>query len=214
VEPIDIVRAGYDALGPRFGAWVEHNPSAVRARFLGEVLAPVPSGTDVLELGCGPGTAAPALSQGRRYTGVDLSEAQLGIARRHAPGITFVRGDLISISFDDASFDAVVAFYVFNHVPRAAHVPTFSRVHRWLRPGGRLMLSLGAGATDDEVQQDWLGVPMFFAGFDRATNERHLADAGFELELSEERTEIEEGEGEVTFHWVIARKPERNGFSP
>jgi hypothetical protein len=30
----------------------------------------------------------------------------------------------------------------------------------------------------------------------------------FELELSETRSQIEEGEGEATFHWVIARKPQ------
>ena len=69
------------------------------------------------------------------------------------------------------------------------------------------MLSLGAGDTEDEVQEDWLGVPMFFAGFEPEANERALLDAGFELELSETRSEFELGQGEVTFHWVIARKP-------
>jgi hypothetical protein len=34
-----------------------------------------------------------------------------------------------------------------------------------------------------------------------------LLDAGFELELSETRTQLEEGEGEATFHWVIAKRP-------
>ena len=83
----------------------------------------------------------------------------------------------------------------------------FARVFSWLRPGGRFMLSLGASDTEDEVQEDWLGVPMFFAGFEPDANERALRDAGFELELSETRSEFEEGEGEATFHWVIAKKP-------
>ena len=48
---------------------------------------------------------------------------------------------------------------------------------------------------------------MFFASFEPDVNERSLLAAGFELELSETRTEVEEGEGEATFHWVIARKP-------
>jgi len=208
VEPIDIVRNGYDALGDRFEAWAERNPSAVRDRFMDEVLARIPVGADVLELGCGPGTAAAMLSEGRRYTGVDLSKAQLEIARRRVPEAGFVRGDLTAMTVEARSLDAVVAFYVFNHVPRAAQGPAFARAHGWLRPGGRLMLSLGAGDTHDQVQPDWLGVPMFFASFDPETNERHLEEAGFELELSEERSEVEEGEGRVTFHWVIARKPE------
>ena len=95
----------------------------------------------------------------------------------------------------------------FNHVPRAELAPTFARVFRWLRPGGRFMLSLGAGDTDDEIQEDFLGVPMFFASFDSPTNERLLREAGFEVELSETKTQIEEGQGEATFHWVIAQKP-------
>jgi cyclopropane fatty-acyl-phospholipid synthase-like methyltransferase len=111
--------------------------------------------------------------------------------------------------FPAGSFDGVVAFYVFNHVPRVEQAPAFARVFAWLRPGGRFMLSLGVGDTDDEVQGDWLGVPMFFASFDRETNEALLRGAGFELELSETKTELEEGEGEATFHWVVARKPER-----
>ena len=82
----------------------------------------------------------------------------------------------------------------------------FARVWSWLRPGGRFMLSLGASDTLDEIQEDWLGVPMFFAGFEPDANERSLLGAGFELELSETRTEIEPDGQEVTFHWVIARK--------
>ena len=83
----------------------------------------------------------------------------------------------------------------------------FTRVSSWLRPGGRFMLSLGASDTEDEVEEDWLGVPMFFAGFEPDENERALLDGGSELELSETRSEIEAGGQEVTFHWVIARKP-------
>ena len=129
------------------------------------------------------------------------------MARKRFPDLTFLRDDLTTISFPDEAFDAVVAFWVFNHVPRAEQAPAFARIFQWLRRGGRLMLSLGAGDTDDEVQDDWLGVPMFFAGFEPDANQRSLLDAGFELELSETRSQIEEGEGEATFHWVIARKP-------
>jgi hypothetical protein len=69
------------------------------------------------------------------------------------------------------------------------------------------MLSLGASDTEDEVEEDWLGVPMFFAGFEPDANERALLHAGFELEISETRNQFEDGEGEATFHWVIARRP-------
>ena len=62
-------------------------------------------------------------------------------------------------------------------------------------------------APNGDVEEMWLGsVDMFFAGMTRAENERHLLEAGFALDVSQEVTEMEEGEGEATFHWIIATK--------
>ena len=85
---------------------------------------------------------------------------------------------------------------------------TFERILGWLRPGGRLMLTLNTTEADDRVE-DWLDVPMFFAGTTPETNERLLRETGFRLELSEIREEIEARYGLARFHWVIARKPDR-----
>lgn len=201
-----MIEQGYDRLGSRYFEWTTSQGPGVREWFLDEVLQRLPGEAVVLELGCGPGTVSAALADGRHYTGVDLSAGQLMLARERLPDADFIQGDFTNIELPSGAFDAVVAFFVFNHLPRAEHAPMFERVRSWLRPGGRFMLSLGASDTDDEVEQDWLGVPMFFAGFEPDANERSLLDAGFELELSETRSEIESGGQEVTFHWVIARK--------
>jgi SAM-dependent methyltransferase len=206
VDPKRIVRDGYDRMYRRFDGWSSGSDDA-RGWFRQQVLDRLPAGAAVLELGCGAGTDAGVLADGRSYVGVDLSSGQLSLARERLPALTFVLGDLAHLSFPDGTFDAVVAFYVFNHVPRAEQGPAFERIFRWLRPGGWLMASLGSGDSDDEIQEDWLGVPMFFASFDPGTNERHLREAGFELDLSETRSQIEEQEGEATFQWVIARRP-------
>ena len=207
MNPKRMIEDGYDRLGPRYFAWTSSQGPGVREWFLDEVLQRLPADAAVLELGCGPGTVSPALADGLRYTGVDLSAGQLALARERLPDATFIQADFTTIELPAEAFDAVVAFFVFNHLPRAEHAPMFARVYSWLRPGGRHMLSLGAGDTDDEIEEDWLGVPMFFAGFEPDANEQALLDAGFELELSETRSEIEAGGQEATFHWVIARKP-------
>jgi SAM-dependent methyltransferase len=207
MDPKRIVEDGYDRIARRYADWASGGDE-VREWFLDEVLQRLPADAAILELGCGSGTAAASLADARSYTGVDLSAEQLAMARERFPDLTFLRGDLTVISFSNGAFDAVAAFWVFNHIPRAEQGPTFERIFRWLRPGGWLMLNLGAEDTDDEVQEDFLGVPMFFAGFEPNANERALQAAGFELELSETRRQVEEGEGEATFHWVIARKPE------
>jgi len=209
MDPKRMIEEGYDRLGSRYIEWTTSQGPGVREWFLDEVLQRLPADASVLELGCGPGTVSPALADGRRYTGVDLSAGQLALARERLPDATFIQADFMTIELPAEAFDAVVAFFVFNHLPRAEHAPMFARVRSWLRPGGRFMLSLGASDTDDEIEEDWLGVPMFFAGFEPDANEQALLEAGFELELSETRSEIEGGGQEVTFHWVIARRPGR-----
>ena len=211
VDPKRIVAEGYDRMGSEFFAWNSERPPEVRRWFLGEVLARLPAGTTVLELGCGPGTDATELSAERRYVGVDLSCAQLTIAQQRVPVATFLLGDFTSMAFRPASFDGVVAFYVFMHVPQEELGPTFERIFRWLRPGGRLMLSLSTIEAEDRVEE-WLDAPMFFARFTPQLSERLLREAGFHLEMSEVREEgVDDGYGPVDFHWVIARKPDASG---
>jgi cyclopropane fatty-acyl-phospholipid synthase-like methyltransferase len=202
-----IIAAGYDRLGPAFSAWQNQNPPEVTSWFLREVLTRLSEGTRVLELGCGPGTAAAELLAGRRYVGVDLSAVQLAIARERVPSARLVRADFTTMIFRPASFDGVVAFYAFNHVPQEELAPTFAQVFAWLRPGGNLMLSLGANDTEDAIEEDWLGVPMFFAGFKPETNDGLLREVGFRVELSKVREAVT-GDGVVErFHWVIAKRP-------
>jgi len=139
VGPKRIVADGYDRMGAEFSTWNTERPRDVGRWFVGEVLSRVPPGATVLELGCGPGTDATELSNGRRYVGVDLSHVQLGIARRRVPRATFVLGDLTSMEFRPTSFDGVVAIYVFMHVPEQDLKPTVERIFTWLRPGGWLI---------------------------------------------------------------------------
>jgi cyclopropane fatty-acyl-phospholipid synthase-like methyltransferase len=206
MDPKQVVADGYDRLGPAFAEREAGRGQETRRWFLRKALATLGEGSTVLELGCGPGTAAAELSAGRRYVGVDLSEVQLSIARHRVPGATFVRGDLTSMDFAPDSFDGVVAFYVFNHVPFREVATTFERIFAWLRPGGRLMSSFLTTEAEDRVEE-WLGVPMFFAGFEPGSSERLLLETGFRLELSEVREEMDPEYGPSDTHWVIARKP-------
>jgi cyclopropane fatty-acyl-phospholipid synthase-like methyltransferase len=123
------------------------------------------------------------------------------------PRATFVLGDLATIGFRPASFDGVVAFYVFNHVPKDEVRPSFARIFTWLRPGGRLMSSLLTTEAEDRVEE-WLDVPMFFAGVGSRSYEPSLRETGFELELSEVREEVDPRYGRADSLWVIARKPQ------
>ena len=198
------VQAAYDALGSRFGEWdagVEGDPWE---RFLEELVGRLPVGGHVLDLGCGNASKVARLAESFELVAVDLSEEQLRLARAAVPQATFVHGDFAELDFPAETFDAVTAFYSVMHVPREDHRALFARIVRWLKPGGLLLASLSHVGGDDRTGE-WLGVPMFFSGFDAETNRRLLRDAGLEL-LLDELVWMREPQGDVAFLWVLGRK--------
>jgi ubiquinone/menaquinone biosynthesis C-methylase UbiE len=205
-DPKRIVAEGYDRIGDRLRPWFDATAGPVREWFLAAIQERVPEGSDVLELGCGAGVDAIELAEGRRYTGVDLSEWMISLARRRVPSGTFVQGDLATVAFPPASFDAVVSLYVFGHLPAEEHVPTFRRVFGWLRPGGVFCASFPSGAHEG-MEETFIDVPMYFAAIGRDATESALREIGFHLEISEVKEELEPTGETVSFLWTIARKP-------
>ena len=67
--------------------------------------------------------------------------------------------------------------------------------------------SFPSGYDGDAIEEDWLGVPMFFGGIGREATETALRKMGFRLEFSQVIEEVEEDRATVAFLWVIARKP-------
>ncbi len=90
----------------------------------------------VLDACCGTGDLAIACARaGGIVTGLDFSERMLERARRKAPGIEWVVGDLLALPFPDASFDvATVGFGVRNVADLELGLRELRRV---LRSGGR-----------------------------------------------------------------------------
>ena len=204
-DPKAIVESGYDAMAElyleAFGEGVADDP---RVRFVGELSHRLPDGADVLELGCGAGVPATVLLAGRfDVLGIDISAAQLALAAQRVPTARFRKADMTELDLPPASFDAVTAFYSFNHIPRAEQPALLADIARWLRPGGLLLASFGTGGAADEVDP-WLDVPMFFASHDPATNVRHLTEAGF-TPVIDEMVTTELHLGRETWHWVLAR---------
>jgi cyclopropane fatty-acyl-phospholipid synthase-like methyltransferase len=207
---IRTVQAGYDALAPRFGEWmakVEGDPWEHFVEELADRLSPRGSAR-ILDLGCGNGEKLVRLAGRFEVVGVDVSEKQLRIARARAPEAKLVHADFAELAFAAESFDAVTALYSIVHVPRETHAELFARILHWLKPGGLFLASLSHVGGPDRTEE-WLGVEMFFSGFDAETNSRLVRDAGFEL-LADEVVFMREPEpeGKTAFLWVLGRKPE------
>jgi cyclopropane fatty-acyl-phospholipid synthase-like methyltransferase len=201
----ELVGRCYDVIGERFAEWRDRIVGDPRREWEAELVSRLHDGARVLELGCGAGVPdTQRLAARFRVTGVDVSAEQVRRARAAVPDATFIHADLTSLELRRESFDAVVSFYAFNHVPRELLAPTFARIRRWLVPGGLVMTALGTGDTEGWTG-DWLGAPTFFSSFPHETNSRLVREAGFVI-LRDELVTFREPEGEATFQWVLAKR--------
>jgi SAM-dependent methyltransferase len=115
--------------------------------------------TEVLDVGTGEGQIARlAVQRGaRRVVGVDPTAAQVREARRRAQGPSYARAGAAALPFPAASFDAVVACLVFEHIDDVDGA--IGEVARVLRPGGLFLFFLNhpllqtpnSGWIDDQI---------------------------------------------------------------
>lgn len=154
-------------------------------RLILELLGDV-NGREMLDVGCGDGALAVALSQrGAKVAAVDASEAMVNAARSRSAEegaeVSFRVATADRLPFPDGSCDIVVAVTVLCFVEDAA--PVFGEMARVLRPGGRLVIGeLGKWSTWAAQRRirAWLGSPIWRRGYFRTARElRALAsDAG------------------------------------
>ena len=108
-----------------------------------------PSGSTVLEAGCGVGAQTVALAQTSpeaRFTSVDLSADSVAEAQRRSDqaGITnveFSQADIFDLPFGAESFDHVFVCFVLEHL--AQPVEALAALDRVLKPGGTVTVIEG-----------------------------------------------------------------------
>jgi 2-polyprenyl-3-methyl-5-hydroxy-6-metoxy-1,4-benzoquinol methylase len=119
---------------------------------------------DVLEIGCGIGTAAVNFARvGARYTGVELSSESLALTRQRFE-VYGLHGDFHQGNAEElASFlpakryDMIYSWGVIHHTPRPERV--MQQISNYLRPGGTLKIMIYA-------QNSWKNY-MIEAGLDQ-----------------------------------------------
>lgn len=204
-DPKDIVRRGYDAASRRYDD--AYGADTKYEALLSDLCRRIPAGSAVLDVGCGSGVpvARTLVAAGHRVTGMDISEVQIRRAQERVPQAEFIRGDATTLTFDPASFDAVVCLYALIHIPLAEQPPLLRRIAGWLRPGGWFVATTGHGAWTG-IEENWLGggAPMWWSHADAATNRAWITQAGLMVEREEF---LPEGFSGHALFW--ARRPAR-----
>lgn len=151
-------------------------------RFVDALVAPFDRPLEVLDLGCGTGVpiARHLIEAGHRVTGVDIAREMLLRARGNVPSARLILADILTIRFRPQAFDAIVAWDSVFHIPRERHGEIYRRCHRWLRAGGRCLLSCGGSAW--EGTSTMLGEAFFYSGHAPETVKPTLERIGFRVD--------------------------------
>lgn len=190
----------------------------VRRRLIDENVSP---GVEVLDIGCGTGTAAIlAARKGAAVLGFDISGGMLDVARAKAEAAGL--GESIDLQemgiagmdkLADGRFDLVISTLVFSELSPDEQGYAMRHAYRTLKPGGRLAIA-------DEVRARNVGlrllhavvrIPLLFITFALTQTATHAVEglphlasqAGFRI-VTEERTSLD------SFLYLVAvKEPDR-----
>jgi len=109
-----------------------------------QALLPLMQGLKVVDLGCGYGWFSRwAQEQGaEQVLGLDVSQKMLARAKEmtSSSAITYSIADLEQLDLPDAAYDLAYSSLAFHYI---ADLPgLFARIHKALKPGGRLVFSI------------------------------------------------------------------------
>lgn len=165
-----------------------HTRGLAVTRAQAEMVAPAET-MHVLDLGCGIGGPARflAATYGCRVTGIDLTEAFVGVARmltdrcELADQVDFHQGNAMDLPFEESSFDLVWSQNVSMNIPDKAAF--YAEAFRVLKPGGKFTsteMTAGSGG-DLPYPLTWARDPSISFVISQEEMKAALASAGFRI---------------------------------
>ena len=139
--------ATYDAEAPDYDK--HEYPSATQREWVIRLVQQLPPDSIVLDAPCGTGKYFPIIAAaGHRVAGVDQSAGMLDQARARGIAVSLERMSLRDLSYQH-QFDAVLTIDAMENVPPEEWPLVVSNLHRAVRPGGFLYLTVEE--VDDSV---------------------------------------------------------------
>ncbi|CAN9079398.1 unnamed protein product [Alternaria alternata] len=227
------MKASYDAIADTYNTEFYKVDDPLRIGYLGRLVTLLnPKSNDenpsvkhskspfnVLELGCGAGVPATKFILESKeadftVTGNDISTSQLNLARSNLAShveegrLTLQEGDMLALSFPDATFDAITGFYSIIHLPREEQKKLMGMLVKWLKPGGYFLANFSVRDMLGLEAEKWLNHEqgwMFWSGWGEEGSVKMVENAGLEVLVREVRQAVDD----AAFVWVLAQKGEK-----
>ena len=145
------------------------------------VASSIPSGSRVLDIGCGNGIpiTLALLRSGHLVVGLDSSHEMLTRFRGNCPDTPAIRGIVQTCPFADGVFDAAVAWGVMFHLKPEDQIKAIESVSRVLKTGAPFLFTSGDVDGFDGKEGTMNGVIFRYFSFSIDNYRRILADHGF-----------------------------------
>jgi len=210
-QDLDKIERTSDALAEEYAETFsgEHHKKPKDQEILRRFSIEIGDKKPVWDFGCGSGQTSKYLKDlGTDISGLDLSEKLLEQARTLHPEITFRKGNMLQLEFDDDSIAGVVAFYAIVHFTEEQVEIAFREALRVLQPGGLFLFTYHIGVDTIHIEE-FLGkkTDIEFMFFSTAFISSCLKKIGFqEIEIVE-RDPYPGVEYESRRAYVFAKKP-------
>jgi len=142
-EDADNFQAAYSEAGPKAkNAAVFKYGRDMIIEELEALLAILPAGSKVLDVGCGTAHLTKWIKdKGFEVYGIEPSEKMLAYARTNFPDIELKQGISSSIPYPDSHFDLVIAIEVLRYLDEKDNKLTLDEFHRVLKHNGAFFMT-------------------------------------------------------------------------
>jgi 2-polyprenyl-3-methyl-5-hydroxy-6-metoxy-1,4-benzoquinol methylase len=177
------------------------HPKHALMNFSGFFLEKIQPTDNVLDVGCGRGIVAAALStKARHVTGIDFEQKNIDFAKSHynKPNLSFVHGDALK-DLPNQQFDVVILSSVLEHIDRRVEFL------KQLQPLGKKLL-----IRVPLITRDWKPLLKQSLGIEYRLDKTHFTEyreEDFEREIAEGGWKIAESRTRFGEIWAVVVRP-------
>lgn len=184
----------------------QRSTSLFEKAWLDRFLRQVRPGGRILDIGCGNGSpiADYFLGRGFRVTGLDASPSMIARCRQKFPAGRWLTGDMRELALEE-TFDGVLAWDSFFHLPRDDQRRMFSRFAVHAADGAALMFN--TGTSNGEAIGQFAGEALYHASL--APEEYRDLLRQYAFEVVKQRVEDPQCGGRTV--WLVVKRLQPTG---